>query len=169
MVKMKIKMVIKILVLGSILSLLSTSCLLSYVLYSQKHFYRVGSMDFTFWRTTNGTYITPYRYKGLTFPKNDYMIASNLGGVIIYIGEDSTLYIFPSVTYEQGAKTIEINLTSYKYEYFPYINEIDAKRAANDKMIYYKSLGYPFIDIEFRDMYVRIGNSVVERNSGTQN
>jgi hypothetical protein len=116
-------------------------------------------MDFTFWGTPDGIYIMPYKYKGLTIPKNDYMIAVWNGGVIIYIGEDSTLYIFPSITYERGAKKIEINLTSYKYEYFPYINEIDAIRASSAKRRYFRDLGYPFIDIELRDMYVNIGNS----------
>ena len=86
------------------------------------------------------------------------MLAANGGGAIIYIGEDSTLYIFPNFTYIRGADTIEINLTSYKYEYFPYINEIDNKRASNDKMKYLKNNGYPFIDIYFGEMEATIGN-----------
>jgi hypothetical protein len=155
----KMKM-IKLLVLGSIFSLLFTSCLLlGDILWAHKYFYRVGNMDFTFWRMRDGTYIMPYKYTGSTIPKNDYMIASNFGGVIIYIGEDSTLYIFPSYTYERGAQTIEINLTSYKFEYFPYINELDAKHAANAKMRSFYELDYPFINIAIRDMYAIIGNS----------
>ena len=63
--------------------------------------------------------------------------------VVIYIGEDSTLYIFPDLS----AKIIEINLTSYKFECFPYINELDAIYARRDKMRYYRDLGYPFISI----------------------
>jgi hypothetical protein len=150
--KMKI---IKLLVLGSIFSLLFTSCLFSHFLYyGYKHFYKVGNMEFTFWKTKNGCYIMPYKYTGLTIPKNDYMIASSIGGVVIFIGEGSTLYIFPNYTYERGAETIEINLTSYKFEYFPYINEIDAKRADSDKRRSFYDLGYPFINISLRDWYV---------------
>lgn len=100
----------------------------------------------------------PYKYWKLTIPKTNFMLASNVGGVVIYIGEDSTLYVFPSYTYKRGAQTIEINLTSYKYEYYPYINEIDSKFASNDKMKHYKNNGYPFIDIYFGEMNAEIGN-----------
>ena len=99
----------------------------------------------------------PYKYWGITIPNNNYMKAVNTGGIVIYIGEDSTLYIFPNYTYEEGAKVIEINLFSHKYEYFPYINELNNIQAFNDKMVYYKNLGYPFIDVHIRSMYVRIG------------
>jgi hypothetical protein len=145
----KMKM-IKLLILGSIFSLLFTSCLLFTLFYPKRHFYKVGNMEFTFWGTSDGTYITPYKYTGTTIPKNDYMIVSSSGGIIIYIGEDLTLNIFPSTS----AKIIEINLTSYKFELFPFINEIDAIRARSDKARYFKGLGYPFISFNLSEMYV---------------
>ena len=127
-------------------------------IFQYRHYYKVDNIIFTFWKTKNGCYIMPYKYFGMTIPKNNYMIASNIGGIIIYIGKDSTLHIFPTYTYERGASTIEINLTSYKFEYYPYINEIDDKITANNKMKIYKSNGYPFIDINIRGMSAYIGN-----------
>jgi hypothetical protein len=151
-------------IISSIIFLLSSIIFHQLILpgYLCRYFYKVGDMDFTFWKTTKGCYIMPYKYLGRTIPKNNYMIASNVGGVIIYIGENSTLYIFPSFTYKLGAGSIEVNLTSYKYEYFPYINEIENKYASNDKMKYYKNMGYPFIDIYFGEMSATIGNTSTE-------
>jgi len=124
-----------------------------------RHFYEVDNITFTFWKTKYGCYIMPYKYLGITIPKNNYMRAANTGGVIIYIGDESTLYIFPNHTYYLGADTIEINQPSYKYEYFQYINELKNIRASNDKMKYFKNLGYPFIDIYIHEMYAKIGNT----------
>ena len=88
------------------------------------------------------------------------MKASNLGGAIIYIGEDSTIYVFPSHTYEEGADIIEINLGSYKYEYFPFINEIEHKSAVSEKAQYLKKRGYPFISIFLGEMNAKTGRNV---------
>jgi hypothetical protein len=112
-------------------------------------------MEFTFWGTPHGMYVMPYKYTKSTIPKNDYMIVLLKSMIHIYIGEDSTLYIFPDLS----AEIIEINLTSYKFEYFPYINEIDAIRATDAKMKHFRDLGYPFIDMDLHEMYAKIGNS----------
>jgi hypothetical protein len=157
----KMKMILKILVLSSVFSLLFSSCIgmVWDILWAHKYFYRVGNMDFTFWRMRGrGTYIMPYKYTGTTIPENDYMIASNLSGVIIYIGEDSTLYIFPKHNPEGWAQAMVINLNSYKFEYFPYhFYEPASLAAANAKMNSFYELGYPFINIVIRDMYAIIG------------
>jgi len=128
------------------------------VLFSQyRHFYRVGNMDFTFWKTSNGCYIMPYKFFGISIPKNNYMKASNRGGAIIFIGEDSTLYIFPEFTYELGADTIECNLSSYKHKYFPKINELKYIESIQDTIIFYKNQGYPYINIYIAEMHAQIG------------
>ena len=121
-------------------------------LFQYRHFYKVGDMVFTFWKTGNGCYIMPYKYLGLIIPKNNYMKASNLGGIVIFIGEESTLHIFPEMIYERGADKIECNLPSYKYEYYPYVREIESVLAFNEKIAYFKNCGYPYIGIYIREM-----------------
>jgi len=125
-----------------------------------RHFFKVEDKVFTVWTTLGSSYIMPYKYLRLTKPKTNYIKIADTGGVIIYIGEESMLYIFPTYNYAvQGVNIFEINLPSYKNEYFPYINEIENKRASNDKMKYYKNQGFTFMDIYIRDMDVTIGNA----------
>ena len=85
------------------------------------------------------------------------MKASNRGGAIIFIGEDSTLYIFPEFTYELGADTIECNLSSYKHKYFPKINELKYIESIQDTINFYKNQGYPYINIYIAEMHAQIG------------
>jgi hypothetical protein len=146
---------IKLLVLGSIFSLLFSSCLLlAIILYPyppSRQFHKVGNMEFTFWvHAPEGVYVMPYKYTGSTIPKNDYMIVAARSTLLIYIGEDTTLYIFPDL----GAEIREINLTSYKPEYFPYINELDAIRARSVIARSFYDQGYPFINFDLHDWYV---------------
>ena len=129
------------------------------VTVQRRDFHTVGDMTFTFWKTPRGCYITPYKYWGLTVPRNNYMIAENLGGAIILIAEDSMLYIFPIQTHIRGTDTITVNLSSYKYKYFPFINEASQVRTFQDTIDYYKNRGYPYIHIYIDEMYARIGNS----------
>jgi hypothetical protein len=121
-----------------------------------RHFFEAGDTVFTFWRTVNGCYITPYRYEGRTFPVDDYMLAAHGGGIIVYVGEDRTLYIFPNFTYEKGAGTIEINLSSFEYKYWPYPNGLEEISAFWNKVEYYKNLGYPSINVYIREMHAPI-------------
>ena len=137
------------------IAIVIVSILVLFVAFVQyRKFFTIGDITFTFWKTLGGyCYIMPYKYWGITIPKNNYMRASNLGGIIIFIGEDTTLYIFPHHTYYLGAKTIECNLPSYKHVYFPYINELDNISAFNDKIKYYKNLGYPYLQVYIAGMY----------------
>jgi hypothetical protein len=141
--------------LSVILILLSVSV----IFFQYRHFYKVGCVDFTFWKTGNGCYITPYKYYGVTIPKDNYMKAGNLGGTIIFVGEDTTLYIFPIHPYYRGADTIECNLPLYKYKYFPYINEVEHAQFNQNMIDYYENLGYPYINIYIAEMSAKIGNS----------
>lgn len=129
------------------------------ILLQYRHFYIVGDMSFTFWKTGSGCYITPYKYTKITIPKDNYMKAANLGGAIILIGKDTTLYIFPECAHERGAGMIECNLSSYKYKYFPYINEVEYKRAIQDTIDYYINQGYPYINVYITEMSAEIGNT----------
>lgn len=141
------------------LSILIILILLLVVEFQYRHFYKVGNMDFTFWKTGKGCYIMPYKYWGVTIPKDNYMKAPNKGGVIIFIGEDTTLYIFPDFVSYSGVDTIECNLSLYKYKHFPYINEIEHIKAMQDMRIYLKSCGYPYIEIYLLEMYAQIRNT----------
>jgi len=130
-----------------------------FIFFQYRHFYKVNDIFFTFWKTRNGCYIMPYKYYGVKKPKDNYIKASNLGGVVIFIGEETKLYIFPTYIYELGANKLTVNLSSFKYDYFPYINEICHISEVNKKMKTYKDLNYPYIDIYIREMYVKIMNS----------
>jgi hypothetical protein len=143
-----------------VLFTIATPVLLLFIFFQYRHFYRVGDMDFTFWKTGNGCYIIPYRYWGLTIPKTNYMRASNLAGVVIFIGEESKLYIFPEITYVVGGDTIEMNLSSYKYEYYPVVRGIENVRAFYDMRDYYRNCGYPYININIGEMYAEIRNTI---------
>jgi hypothetical protein len=82
------------------------------------------------------------------------MKASNLGEVVIFIGEESTLYIFPSMVHERGADTIEINLSLYKYKYFPFIWDLGIGIHADKINYYIDKSDYPYIYIYLGTMYV---------------
>lgn len=97
----------------------------------------------------------PYRYSERTIPESNYILADNKIGIIIFIGEDMTLYIFPINTYNlrKGEIVIkEITLPSYKYEYFPYPDELDDIREFRNTINRYKNHGYPYIDIFIFEM-----------------
>ena len=71
---MKKKIVFRI--IGLLLILLPFSC--TFYLLEYKFYYTVEDVTFTFWNTSNGCYIMPYKYTGLLFPKDNYMIVSPL-------------------------------------------------------------------------------------------
>lgn len=131
-----------------------------------RHFYKIGDIDFTFWKTGKGCYITPYKYWGITPPEENYMKASNLGGVVIFVGEDTTLYIFPEFTYYgYGSDSIECNFSFYKYRYFPYINEIEHIEYIKEISDYYKNKKkYPYINIYIGEMHAEFGNLYKNKN-----
>ena len=143
-----------------VLFTIAAPVLLIFIFFQYRHFYKVGDMDFTFWKTGNGCYIMPYKYFGLTIPQDNFMKAANMGGAVIFIGEESTLHIFPEFCYTSGADKIEINLSSYKYEYYPFRKGwgIDNVRAFHDMIDYYKNCGYPYIEIYIAEMNAEIVN-----------
>ena len=123
------------------------------VFFQYRHFYKIENIVFTFWKTRNGCYIMPYKYCGLTIPKDNYLKTVNIGGILIFIDEDSTLYIFPNNIYELGAKTIECKLSSYNYKYYPYIdNEMDDVNNFYKKIDNFMKQGYPYLNIYIREM-----------------
>ena len=69
---MKKKIVFRI--IGLLLILLPFSC--TFYLLEYKFYYTVEDVTFTFWNTSNGCYIMPYKYTGLLFPKDNYLIVS---------------------------------------------------------------------------------------------
>ena len=89
-----------------------------------RHFYNVGNMTFTVWKTGNGyCYITPYKYWSVTIPNTNYIRVPNLGGVNIFILKDSTLVIFQEFIYEKGTEFTECVLSDYKYRFYPFSYE----------------------------------------------
>lgn len=126
-----------------------------------RHFIQIENNIFTFWKTKNGCYIMPYKYYGLTIPKNNYIKAVNRGGIIIFLGNDSRLYIFPEFTYIRGAETLEINLKTYDYFYFPYPDDIDNISTFNNKIKLFKDKGYPYTCVYIQEMYATFGNTKI--------
>ncbi|WP_024470334.1 hypothetical protein [Treponema pedis] len=123
-----------------LLILLPVSC--TFYLLEYKFYYTVGSTTFTFWNTSNGCYIMPYKYKGLLFPKNNYMIVSNGDYVRIFVG-DHVVYVFSEDPYKRP----DLYFTSdkSKYKVFPY-RETDSGRVS--ALEHCKKMGYTNIFID---------------------
>jgi len=65
---MRKKIFIGILCLSAVIILLF---LPAFIFQQYRHFYKVGAMIFTFWKTENGCYIMPYKYRGIKMPKDN--------------------------------------------------------------------------------------------------
>jgi len=137
--------------------------ILSIFIWTQyRHFYRVADLTFTVWKRTDGyCYITPYAYWGFSSPKDDYIRASNIGQIDIYIDNDSTLLVFNSYHHLEYKNEIECYLRKYKYRHF------EASPSYNDKSWELKRIKYrnnlPFIEINIREMNVSTNNSLRKR------
>ena len=92
---MKKKIVFRI--IGLLLILLPFSC--TFYLLEYKFYYTVEDVTFTFWNTSNGCYIMPYKYTGLLFPKDNYLIVSPLDYIDIFVGDDIIYVFFNSFRY----------------------------------------------------------------------
>ena len=89
--------------------------LLVFIYTQYRNFYTVNDVTFTVWKRYGGyCYIMPYRYLGVTKPKSDYIIASNIGAICVYIDKDSTLIIYDDAYRERG---IKCNTASSKWNY----------------------------------------------------
>ncbi len=52
----------------------------------KRKFYQVENIHFTAWDTWGGKcYITPYKYRGITPPKKDYITIPNRGAVTVFL------------------------------------------------------------------------------------
>lgn len=144
-----------------LLILILTIVLLIFTWKQYRHFYQVGDVTFTVWKRPGGyCYITPYRYWGLSIPKENYIKAANLGEVNFYIDKSSTLLIFN----EHSAigcpdNSIECHFDKYNYKQFELSStalEEDIKlwetkrRNLRDRL--------PFFEIDIRWMNAEIGN-----------
>lgn len=83
-----------------------------------RHFYKVNDQEFTVWKTKNGCYIMPYKYWGITLPKENYISISNLGSLTIFVNDSSTLLIFKDRNYSDQERYIKCNLHEYNYQLF---------------------------------------------------
>lgn len=92
--------------------------LLAFIWKQYRHFYQVDDVTFTAWKTSEGyCYITPYKYWGVSPPKNNYIKLSNVGYINIFIDKDSTLLIFNDYFYLKN-NNVECKFNDYKYKHF---------------------------------------------------
>ena len=148
--KLTILLIVLIIIISFVIIVLVDRC-----------FYKVGDMTFTLLKTENGTYIMPYIFIGKRFPKNNYILASNRIEILIYIDDDSSLYIFPTPTQSfcSGEHEIkDIKLPSFKYYIFPTEREngMINYRAHDDKIENLRTEGYSFIYIYIPEMLVEV-------------
>jgi len=136
---------------------------LHFAVLQYRGFFEVENITFTFWTTLDGCYIMPYKYQGITKPKDNYMKVPNSSGGYIFIGEESTLYILAFNDYYVQEGDIVINFSSYKYEYVPYLKGTDNTRFFYDKLDYYKNQDYPYINYYLPSMGISIGNAETVR------
>lgn len=103
--------------------------------YYKRDFFRAGDTDFTFWKTHNGCYIIPYKYRGITPPKDEFILASNTCIVHIFIENDTIIHFFAeSYMVEEKERFVESFLHSYCFEYTQENNE--------NSDTYYRSINY---------------------------
>ena len=111
----------------------------------QRHFQKVGVYDFTIYDHCG--YVLPYKYYGLSKPTENYIKASRRGGILLYVAPDSTIYVFPRLTYIAEANNTEFHLHKYKYSFFPHTYAtIDSYE--NSKQ-YCEEQGYPSVEHVF--------------------
>lgn len=143
-----------------LLILILTIVLLIFTWKQYRHFYQVGDVTFTVWKRPGGyCYITPYRYWGLSIPKENYIKAANLGEVNFYIDKNSTLLIYNYYVHIGRNNCIECHFDKYNYKQFELsstASEEDIKlwetkrRDLRDRL--------PFFEIDIKWMNAEIGN-----------
>ena len=115
--------------------------LLSYTYY-KRDFYRIGVVDFTFWKTNKGCYILPYKYWGFIPPKDDFILASNTCIIHVFVENDTLIHLFAeSYMTEKNEIFVNFFLHSYPFDYMQENNEnVDV---FYDRISYYKSKNLP--------------------------
>lgn len=111
----------------------------------QRHFQKVGCYDFTIY--DNVGCVVPYKYYGLSKPSDNYIQASRRGGILLFVAPDSTIYIFPRLTYIADANYVEFHLPKHKYLFFPNTN--GARDAYDEAIQYCEEQGYPSVEYVF--------------------
>ena len=142
---MKKKIVFRI--IGLLLILLPFSC--TFYLLEYKFYYTVEDVTFTFWNTFNGCYIMPYKYTGLLFPKDNYMIVSPLDCIDIFVGDD-IIYVFSQDSYKKSY--LPFSSDEGKYKVFADSNTDNDRLAAWE---YCKKMKYPKIQIYIFGMRIK--------------
>lgn len=113
-------------------------------------------MTFTVWKKGGGyCYVTPYRYWGMSTPKNNYIRMSNVGDAVIYIQQD-TLLIFNYSTNEGYNNEVNCHLSDYHYRHFTVTYDSISKRKLWSRM---DSLKLPGINIEPKYTQTKVRNS----------
>lgn len=94
-----------------------------------RHFYKVDDIVFTVWKTTTGyCYITPYIYLGFSAPEDNFIKASNVTLIDIFVKDKSTLIIFND-EYNVGAvNEVECHFTKLKCIHCPTPERMEWKR-----------------------------------------
>jgi hypothetical protein len=150
-----------------ILALILLFCVLLLTQCSSRKFYRVNNTTFTVWKRLGGTcYITPYEYKCLLPPQQDYIKTTNWNDLAICIEKDSSFIIFDDGNHRKGAY-VKCNFTNYKYKVFK-----DENKTIEDVKLYGKYreeylTKFPYIELIIFDIFAIIkddnGKRVIRR------
>lgn len=130
------------------LLLLFIGCTSVYLIKNQyRNFYKINNSTFTIWHTPNGYYVLPYKYFGITYPKRNYLLSSNACSTDIFIGKDSSLFVFSnSYILDKSTSFVCFNSLSWKYKYLQ--NDLLISRSeVDDSVQLYIKNGYPQISI----------------------
>ncbi len=117
----------------------------------KRKFYQVENTYFTVWDTWGGKcYITPYKYRGITPPKKDYIIAPIRGAVTVFLKNDSSFIFSDQSDSRKHAYDYEFHLDNYEYEFIPRPNNYEEYLQQKQKG--YRKL-YPYIFINILENY----------------
>lgn len=121
------------------------------IIYEKRRFINVGNRDFTCWNC----YILPYKYKGLTPPKKNYLLTYWGCIVDIYIDSDSTLHILGDRTSRNNKEDVPIVVhihldSTYKYTYFQ--SEANKEQEYENYFMLYSLKGFPRFSWQFGDL-----------------
>ena len=118
--------------------------------FEMRDYRNIENRCFTFWKTDDGCYIMPYKYRKLWYPQNDYMLASNTCTIHIFCNNDNVLHVFTENDPPAKHDEVVFHLTSYDYEYVRAKDVIDPN--VYKQMDSLKSLNCPFISVIIKDI-----------------
>ena len=118
--------------------------------FEMRDYRKIGDRNFTFWKTDNGCYIMPYKYRKLWYPQKDYMLASNTCTIHIFCDNDNVLHIFTENDPPAKNDDVDFHLESHKFVYNRAKDVIDSD--VYKQMDSLKLLKIPYIGVIIKDL-----------------